>query len=71
MKHRDAVEVGQTWQDCDKRMDGRRAKVIAVHEEWAVLVQHQMRPTIVAIKNMHEHSTGWKLVAPPSSRGGG
>ena len=56
------VKVGQRWMDCDKRMSGRICQVIAVHEHWAVLAQLRLRPTVVALKNMYPHATGWKLM---------
>lgn len=53
------VKVGQTWRDLDKRMKGRKRKVIRVEDGRAHL--DGPRSTSLAIARMHRHATGWEL----------
>ena len=56
--------VGDIWQDCDKRMAGRRCRVVAVNGSKAQLqnIAGPVPPTWVSIRRMYPHSTGWRLV---------
>jgi len=54
------VKTGQLWQDLDKRMLGRKLRVISVADGKAVM--DGARKTTVSISRMHKSSTGWVLV---------
>lgn len=55
------VKPGQVWQDLDKRMAGRKRKVLSVVDD---KVHMDGSPkTRVSISRMHKSSTGWMLVA--------
>lgn len=64
------VKVGQIWADLDKRMEGRKVYVVLVNEAhgfafvqgWADHYGTSGRTTRIAIRRMHKHSTGWKLI---------
>jgi hypothetical protein len=69
---RPEVKIGQVWQDCDKRMQGRRGMVRAFEcldgtPDRAILRMVGGRLTKIAIRRMYPHSTGWKLISdsPP------
>lgn len=72
---REEVRVGDIWQDCDKRMNGRRCRVIAI-ENGKATMQHVcgFPTTKVSLRRMYPHSTGWRLVeraGNPTSEGHG
>lgn len=58
------VKVGQVWEDLDARQQGRSRLVVAVDGDKAVMtpVNSHAPRTKVAIRRMHKHSTGWKLI---------
>lgn len=64
---RHEVKVGQIWEDCDWRMQGRRLRVIGLTENYAVMVNvvegtrppHQVQ---VRLDRMYEHQRGFKLI---------
>lgn len=59
---KEGIEVlpGQLWQDLDKRMNGRKKRVLAVEDGKAVMDGY---PKVkVSIRRMHKGSTGWELV---------
>lgn len=61
-----AVRVGQVWEDCDKRMDGRRCRVIVIDGDKVLM--ERIHDTIksrskVSVSRMHPGTTGWKLIA--------
>lgn len=59
------VQVGQVWQDLDKRMAGRQRTVIAVRDGKAHMggaPNSGVVVTKISIARMHKSSTGWKLV---------
>lgn len=58
------VKPGQVWEDLDKRMLGRRRQVREVSDGYAYMDGYPR--TRVAIRRMHRHSTGWKLVRDTS-----
>lgn len=59
------VRVGQTWRNCDKRMNGQLKSVIAVS---ATSGKAQLAGPAglwanwVLVRRMHKSSTGWELV---------
>lgn len=63
------VAPGQVWKDCDSRMQGRLVKVLSVSEgkaevrrcDWNGQVL-SARITILSVRRMYEHSTGFRLV---------
>lgn len=60
------VKVGQVWQDLDKRMHGRRVKVVGVFpEQGRVQVRNVNydKLTVLSVRRMYRHSTGWGLVS--------
>lgn len=59
---KEGIEVmpGQVWQDLDKRMNGRKRKVLAVENGKAIMDGYPK--TKVSIRRMHKGSTGWALV---------
>ena len=57
------VKAGQVWRDLDKRMHGRTVTVIFAVS--GVAIVKGVRTTELAIRRMHHHSTGWKLVSSP------
>jgi hypothetical protein len=62
------VKVGQRWQDQDKRMKGRVIKVSAVSDGFA----HYSGPASkgkIAIRRMHQHSTGFVLMVEKLGEG--
>ena len=58
-------QVGQTWEDCDARMSGRRMVVVRVTETHAYL-EHPMIPTVrtrILLRRMRPNNNrGWRLV---------
>ena len=64
------VEVGQCWQDLDKRMKNRVRQVAEVKDGRARM-RHptltQMPHTWVSVRRMHRHSTGWVLASARTS----
>lgn len=60
---KDGIEVkaGQIWEDLDKRMSGRRIKIVAVLNGRAYFGESWKRS--IAINRMHKHSTGFRLVS--------
>jgi len=65
------VEVGQLWRDLDKRMGDRVRRVEAIVDSVNGKVR-MVAPngrgrfmSVVSVRRMHKHSTGWVLV--PSS----
>lgn len=62
-----APMVGDIWQDCDKRMNGRRCRVIAIADGKATMQHVCGFPTTkVSVRRMYPHSTGWRLVERPT-----
>lgn len=56
------VRVGQLWKDLDKRMGGRIVKVISVSDGKAsVETIGTGRTSVLSIRRMYNHSTGWHL----------
>jgi hypothetical protein len=63
---KEGVEVmpGQIWRDLDKRMAGRRVKVLAVYiESGKAEVENQATGglTTLSVRRMHKGATGWAL----------
>lgn len=67
------VLVGQVWRDLDKRMGTRFCRVVGTVSdasgERAIMKRCRQngqtltdRTTMVAIRRMHKHSTGWEIV---------
>lgn len=57
------VRAGQIWEDCDKRMHGRRIRVRFVEDGKAVVEPiGGGRRTVLAVRRMHKHSTGFRLL---------
>lgn len=54
------VQIGQRWQDQDKRMRGRVIEVRAVADGYAYFGPRLNRK--IAIRRMHKHSTGFVLL---------
>lgn len=59
---KDGIEVkpGQVWRDLDKRMNGRTVVVLSVYEGRAKVQGARM--TVLSIKRMYRHATGWEFV---------
>lgn len=63
------IKVGQIWMDMDKRMRGRKRKVVALLEKSGLVVMddpradfiNKIHQTKVSAARMHAHSTGWML----------
>ncbi len=63
---KEGIEVlpGQVWRDLDKRMNGRRCKVVSVEFGKAVMCSiygSGAVTTRVSVRRMHKGSTGWEL----------
>lgn len=68
------VEVGQIWQDCDKRQTGRYAKVLSIQGGLAKCLRVKWgesgwvpateRATYVSVSRMRPTASGYKLVGP-------
>jgi hypothetical protein len=59
------VEVGQVWEDCDRRACGRRLRVEAVFEDLEQVgcrVERTGKLTTISISRMKPGSTGYRLV---------
>jgi hypothetical protein len=62
------VEVGQLWRDLDKRMGDRVRKVVAIADPVNGKVRMEAAtgrgrfPSVVSVRRMHKHGTGWSLV---------
>ena len=60
------VKRGQVWRDLDKRMTGRICRVGRVEggrAQMFTMVNGQAgNSTVVSIRRMYKHSTGWALV---------
>jgi hypothetical protein len=60
------VQIGQIWQDLDKRMRDRQCKIIEVLDGKVKMQQifpvMKERVTLVSVSRMHKMSTGWKLI---------
>lgn len=59
------VEVGQVWQDLDKRMHNRKCRVVDVTQGKATMqsiYSDAVPATKMAVRRMHKGSTGWSLV---------
>lgn len=58
------VAIGQVWRDLDKRMHGRRVRVVALDEAGGTVqvraVSHN-KLSMLSVRRMHKHSTGWEL----------
>ena len=61
------VEVGQVWQDLDKRMTHRRLEITRVSDGFAYF--EKPRKGRVSISRMHKHATGFSLVAAAIAKG--
>ena len=61
--YRPTPQIGDVWEDCDKRTGGRRCRVISI-EAGEATMQHVcgFPTTRVSIRRMYPHSTGWRLV---------
>jgi hypothetical protein len=63
------VQVGQIWEDLDKRQGGRQRRVMALTTDGMAMMGRTTDGkgiTGVLIKRMHKCSTGWKLVRDAS-----
>lgn len=77
---KDGIEVkpGQIWRDLDKRMEGRRVKVLSLgtHRYGGPRPTARVarclpngalmagpRQSTLSIDRMHKHSTGWELAS--------
>lgn len=64
------VKVGQFWEDCDKRIQGRRLCVVEVGDTYAWLVpvdahgqpMKRAKTTRLLLRRMHPTSSGFRLV---------
>jgi hypothetical protein len=58
------VKPGQVWEDCDKRMNGRRIKVEKIDDKYAYC--HRVAfggwKVRILLSRMRPNSTGFKLV---------
>jgi hypothetical protein len=55
--------VGDVWEDCDKRTNGRRCRVVSIDDGKATMQHICGFPTTrVSVRRMYPHSTGWRLV---------
>lgn len=62
-KHYHEVKAGQTWQDCDRRMNGRCVYVNRIEGEYAYCrVGATRKTTRLLLRRMRPGSTGWRLV---------
>lgn len=59
------VRIGQSWRNCDKRMNGQIKEVVALD---AIKGRAQLAGPAglwrswVSVRRMHKNSTGWELV---------
>lgn len=63
----DIIRVGQVWRDCDKRMHGRKCKVVELIGSGMATkaVMRNVaggRDTRISVHRMYRHSSGWELV---------
>lgn len=58
------VEVGQVWQDLDRRMKHRTITITRVDSMNGRAYFDYPRIGSIAISRMHKHSTGFALVKP-------
>lgn len=60
------VKVGQIWEDCDKRMAGRRLKVVRIEDGYAICSVNlsSTRVTSIRLDRMRPTATGFRLVQP-------
>lgn len=58
------VEIGQVWRDLDPRMNNRTVVVEGVDEaNGAATVRSSAgRKSVLSVKRMHRHATGYQLV---------
>ena len=58
------VQVGQVWRDMDKRMSGRKLRVVRIEGEKAIMenVLCDKLRTKVSIRRMRPGSTGYERV---------
>lgn len=61
--NREPVRVGQVWQDCDKRMAGRRVTVVAAGPTHATVEDAGGKQTRIRLDRMRPTSTGFRLVS--------
>lgn len=61
------VKVGQVWEDCDRRMHGRRVEVLEVDATHALVkVATTGRRTRIRLDRFKPVSTGYRLVGEAS-----
>jgi hypothetical protein len=54
------VQVGQVWESCDRRDNGRRIRVIDIDGAYAVVESTQVRR--IRLDRFNDSSTGYRLV---------
>ena len=65
MKTKQTVEVGQIWEDCDKRCRSRQLKVVHVgqtHAECECYYRGKARIHKIRLDRFKETSTGYRLI---------
>lgn len=63
LKLQPKVEVGQLWQDMDKRMGSRTVTVEHIEGEHAICrIGDGKRKTRLLLRRMRPGSTGWRLI---------
>ena len=63
----DTPQIGDIWQDCDKRMRNRRGEIVSIDDTRATLKMGKGSKNItkILLRRMKPGSTGWMLVLRP------
>ena len=60
------LQEGQIWEDCDKRVSGRKLRLIRIGTEWCMFQNLNGGRTTVKIltRRLRPTSTGYRVVKP-------
>ena len=60
------VKVGQVWKNLDVRTVNDTVTIKEVGPGFAKVERKGGKSTMLSIRRMHKHSTGWELVSEPA-----